>query len=157
MTPSCRTHPRAADLRRRARRILDRHDSRGGSPRLTMILCQILIVTFAVALYLAALGICMAVSLLLEPAASVAVPGISAPVSVEMLAEVGTYVLLTLPRGTLILPWCVSLYRIAVLVVAADGTPVSGSADDVVHPTLMDLFYPFTSLRAYGWILEFVR
>ena len=97
MTPSCQPHPRAADLRRRARRILDRHDSRGGSPRLTMILCQILIVTFAVALYLAALGICMAVSLLLDPVASVAIPGGSAPVSVQMLVDVGAYVLLILP------------------------------------------------------------
>ena len=150
MTPSCRTHPRAADLRRRARRILDRHDSRGGSPRLTMILCQILIVTFAVALYLAALGICMAVSLLLDPVASVAIPGSSAPVSAQMLVDVGAYVLLILPFVMLILPLCASLYRIAVLAVAADGTPVSGSADDVEYPTLMDLFYPFTSLRAYG-------
>ncbi len=53
----------------------------------------------------------------------------------------------------LVLPLAGSTYRIAALIAASQmspPTPLSGMDDTPAAPSLSDIFYPFTSFRAYG-------
>ncbi len=156
MTTPTQSRARAADLRRHARRVLDRHHPRGGNLRLTLILGQALIITFAIGLYLCLSALRNTAALRLDLAALVALPGLPHPASMESLLDVGMSALLILLLITLILPLCASLYRMAILAMAVDIIPACGPADDIAYPTLVDLFYPFTSPRAYARTLAVV-
>lgn len=123
-----------ADLRRRARLVLNGHSGRT-SHRLTLTLALILVLTVGVALYTAVTGLYLAGSILLGDT-----------VWLEAAADV-LLILLLLALG---LPLLTSVWRLSCLMTAPDGDTVDGLPVSVPAPTLTELFYPFTSLRAYG-------
>jgi hypothetical protein len=123
-----------ADLRREARLILDGH-SAGSSHRLTLTLSLIFVLTAGVALYAAVSGLYMAGLLLFGET-----------VWLEAAADT-LFILLLLG---LVLPLVASVWRLACLMTAPDGDTVDGLPVSVPTATLSELFYPFTSFRAYG-------
>ncbi|MBR5123643.1 MAG: hypothetical protein IKU90_00805 [Clostridia bacterium] len=123
-----------SDLRCRGRQVLN---GRTGttSHRLTLTLAIVLVLTAGMALYAAVSGLYMAVDILWSEV-------IWAEVAVD-----GLFGLLFL---ALILPLMASVWRLACLMTAPDGEVVDGMPVSVPSATLGELFYPFTSLRAYG-------
>ncbi len=122
----------AAAIRRQARGILNSR-SGGVSHRLTLALSAVLILTAAIALYAAVACLAMAGYILFENTAAV-----------DLVADI----LLALLGFGLILPLMVSLRRLTALRAAPDGAAAGQSP--LPEATLAELFYPFTSFRAYG-------
>ena len=123
-----------AELRRRARQVLSGR-TRTTSHRLTLTLAIVLVMTAGMALYAAVSGLYMAMDILW-----------SEVIWLEAVAD-GLFVLLLL---ALVLPLAASVWRLACLMTAPDGEVVDGMPVSVPSATLDELFYPFTSLRAYG-------
>ncbi len=123
-----------ADLRRRARLVLNGYSGRT-SHRLTLTLALVLVLTVGVALYAAVSGLYMAGFMLFGEA-----------VWLELAAD-GLLLLLLL---ALALPLLTSVWRLACLMTAPDGDTVDGLPVSVPAATISELFYPFTSIRAYG-------
>lgn len=124
----------ASDIRRQARHVLDGHSGRS-SHRMTLILALILTLTVAIALYAATAGISVAGFLLFG--------------EIAWVEAVSNVLLIALLLG-LVLPLLTSVLRLACLMSAPDGETVDGLPVEPPYATLSELFYPFTSLRAYG-------
>lgn len=124
----------AADTRHRARGVLGSHSGRM-SHWMTLVLALVITLTAAVALYMAMGGLATAGYLVFGEAVWV---------------DAVTNVLLVASYLALILPLLVSTWRLACLMTAPDGAVVDGMAVSVPAAELHELFYPFTSLRAYG-------
>jgi hypothetical protein len=126
---------RAADIRAQARGVLGGH-SGGMSHRLLLTLSVITVLTAALALYAAVACLATAGELIFgEDALWVYA------LSNTLLAALGLI---------FVLPLAVSVGRLASLMAAPDGEVIHGMAVSVPTPSLTELFYPFTSLRAYG-------
>lgn len=128
------TRMNASDLRRRARLVLNGR-SGTSSHRLILSLAIILVLVAGMAFYAAMSGLYMAGSILLGET-----------VWLEVVADG----LLALLLFLLVLPLATSLWRLAVLMTAPDGETTDGLSVAVPAAELVELFYPFTSLRAYG-------
>lgn len=124
----------AADTRHRARGVLGGYSGRV-SHWMTLVLALVFVMTAAVALYMAMGGLATAGYLLFDEAVWV---------------DAVTNVLLVASYLVWILPLLASVWRLACLMTAPDGAVVDGMAVSVPSATLTELFYPFTSLRAYG-------
>ena len=124
----------AARIRGEGRAILQGRSGRCGH-RLTFVLALVTVLTAAIALYMAVACMSMAGDILFGEA-----------VWVDAVASV---LLVALCLG-LILPLIASVYRLACLMAAPDGTVTDGLPVSVPAATLAELFYPFTSFRAYG-------
>lgn len=124
----------AADVRHKARAVLGGHSGRV-SHWMTLTLALVIALTAAVALYMAMGGLATAGYLVFGEAVWV---------------DAVTNVLLVVSYLTLILPLLASAWRLACLMTAPDGAVVDGMAVSVPSAELHELFYPFTSLRAYG-------
>lgn len=122
----------AAAIRRQARGILNSR-SGGGSHRLTLALSAVLILTAAIALYAAVACLATAGYVLFENTDRV-----------DLAADI---LLLLLCLG-LLLPLMASLRRLAALRAVPDRQ--EPCPYPLPEATLAELFYPFTSLRAYG-------
>lgn len=125
---------RASDVRRRARSVLNTHVG-GRSHRMTLTLAVVFVLTASVALYAAV--------------ACVATAGYLA-FGEALWVDAASNILLAILGLGLILPLIASTYRLACLMTAPDGEVTDGLAVSVPAATLSGLFYPFTSLRAYG-------
>ncbi len=123
-----------AGLRRGARLVLDGH-STGSSHRLTLTLSLLLVLTAGVALYAAVSGLYMAGLLLFGD-------------TVWLEAAADSLIILLLLG--LVMPLATSVWRLACLMAAPDGDTVDGLPVSVPVASLSELFYPFTSFRAYG-------
>ena len=132
--PKQRPGARAADLRRRARDVLNQ-DGGASSHRLTLTLAVVTVLTAGMTLYVAVWALYTAGLWLWDE-----------PLWVEAIADT----LLVLLLMGLVLPLVASLYRLACLMTAPDGAQVDGLPVSVPPATLLELFYPFTSLRAYA-------
>ena len=126
---------RAGEIQRSARAVLGGH-SGGISHRLLLTLSVITVLTVSIALYTAVA--CLAT-------AGYLVFGENA-----LWVDVVSNILLVALGLTLALPLAVSVGRLASLMAAPDGEVLRGMAVSVPTPALSELFYPFTSLRAYG-------
>ncbi len=126
---------RAGEIQRSARAVLGGH-SGGISHRLLLTLSVITVLTVSIALYTAVA--CLAT-------AGYLVFGENA-----LWVDVVSNILLVALGLTLSLPLAVSVGRLASLMAAPDGEVLRGMAVSVPTPALTELFYPFTSLRAYG-------
>lgn len=124
----------AADVRHRARAVLGGHSGRV-SHWMTLTLALVIVLTAAVALYMAVGGLATAGYLVFGEAVWV---------------DAVTNVLLAASYLALILPLLASAWRLACLMTAPDGAVVNDMAVSVPSAELRELFYPFTSLRAYG-------
>lgn len=124
----------ALQIKCSARDILGGH-SGGLSHRLILTLSVILVMTVSVALYAATACLAMAGGLTFGDA-----PWVDAAAN-TLLVALGL---------VLVLPLAVSLGRLASLMTAPDGEVIRGMAVSVPTPDLIQLFYPFTSFRAYG-------
>ena len=124
----------AADIRHKARGVLGGHSGRV-SHWMTLTLALVIALTAAVALYIAMGGLATAGYLVFGEAVWV---------------DAVTNVLLIVSYLVLILPLLASTWRLACLMTAPDGAVVDGMAVSVPSAELHELFYPFTSLRAYG-------
>ena len=131
--PSC-LKERAAETKQAAREVLGGH-SGGLSHRLILTLAIIMIMTVSIALYAAVACLAMAGGFILGD--TVWVDAVSNALLVALLLG-------------LTLPLTVSLGRLACLMAAPDGEVVNGLAVTVPTPDLVQLFYPFSSFRAYG-------
>lgn len=126
---------RAADIHGQARGVLGGH-SGGMSHRLLLTLSVITVLTAALALYAAVACLTTAGELIFgEDALWVYA------LSNTLLAALGL---------VFVLPLAVSVGRLASLMAAPDGEVIRGMAVSVPTPSLTEIFYPFTSLRAYG-------
>jgi hypothetical protein len=126
---------RAADIHGQARGVLGGH-SGGISHRLLLTLSVITVLTAALALYAAVACLATAGELVFgEDALWVYA------LSNTLLAALGLI---------FVLPLAVSVGRLASLMAAPDGEVIHGMAVSVPTPCLTELFYPFTSLNAYG-------
>lgn len=126
---------RAHEIYGQAREVLRGH-SGGISHRLLLTLSVITVMTVAIALYTAVACLATAGYLVFGEDA----------LWVDAVSNT-LFVALCL---ILVLPLTVSVRRLAALMAAPDGEVVRGMAISVPTPTLTELFYPFTSLRAYG-------
>ena len=124
----------AAELRRQARSVLNGH-CEGHANRLTLTLSLVLVLTVGIALYAAVSGLYMVGFLLWGD---------------TLWLELTADALLILLLLVLVLPLLTSAWRLACLMTAPDGTAADGFPVSVPAATLSELFYPFTSLRAYG-------
>ena len=124
----------ASRIRRSARDVLGGH-SGGMSHRLLLTLAVITVLTVSFALYAATACLSMAGYLAFADA-----PWVSATATTLLAALM----------LALALPLAVSVCRLACLMAAPDGEVSRGMAVSVPTPSLTELFYPFTSLRAYG-------
>ena len=124
----------AKEIKAEARAVLGGH-SGGMSHRLILTLSAVTVLTVSIALYAAVVCLAMAGGLIFGDA-----PWIDA-VTNSLLAA--------LELG-LAFPLAVSMGRLACLMAAPDGEVAHGMAVSVPAPDLTHLFYPFTSLRAYG-------
>ena len=124
----------ASRIRSSARDVLGGH-SGGMSHRLLLTLAVITVLTVSFALYAATACLSMAGYLALADA-----PWVSATATTLFAALM----------LALALPLAVSVCRLACLMAAPDGEVIRGMAVSVPTPSLTELFYPFTSLRAYG-------
>ncbi len=125
---------RVSDTRRMARAVLNGHSGRY-SHRLTLVLALVVILTVAIALYVA-VGCLFMVGSILFPEA--------------LWISAVSDALLILLCLVLVLPLLASLWRLACLMTAPDGRVMDGLPVSVPAATLIELFYPFTSFRAYG-------
>lgn len=135
--PNC-LKERAAETKQAAKAVLGGHSGGhygGMSHRLILTLAVIIVMTVSIALYAAVGCLAMAGSLVFGDT-----------VWVDAVANV---LLVALLLG-LALPLAVSLGRLACLMAAPDGEVVNSMAVSVPTPDLVQFFYPFTSLRAYG-------
>ena len=105
------------------------------SRRLTLSLAVILILTVSIALYAAVACLSMTGYILFDGMAWV---------------DIACNGLLLLLGLVFVLPLMGSLWRMACLMTAPDGEVVDGLPVSAPQVTLTELFYPFTSLRAYG-------
>lgn len=133
MTQPMMTEPTAADMRRRAGGVLD--DGRG--IRLTLVLAVVVVLTATVGAYILGEAVYGLGFLLLGE---------------SVWADVAAYAVMGALGLFGVLPLMMGAYRLACLSYPprrGDETlPVVASS--TVAPALADLFYPFTSLRAYG-------
>ena len=123
-----------ARVQREARNVLGGH-SGGLSHRLILTLSVIILLTVGVALYAAV--------------ACVAMAGEIAYGAEPWIDAVANTLLVALALG-LFMPLSVSLERLSCLMAAPDGEVVHGMAVSVPTASLPELFYPFSSFRAYG-------
>ena len=126
---------RAADIRAQARGVLGGH-SGGMSHRLLLTLSVITVITAALALYAAVACLATAGELVFGEDA--------------LWVYALTNALLATLGLAFVLPLAVSVGRLASLMAAPDGEVIRGMAVSVPTPCLTELFYPFTSLNAYG-------
>lgn len=126
---------RAADIRAQARGVLGGH-SGGMSHRLLLTLSVITVITAALALYAAVACLATAGELVFGEDA--------------LWVYALTNALLAALGLVFVLPLAVSVGRLASLMAAPDGEVIHGMAVSVPTPCLTALFYPFTSLNAYG-------
>ena len=124
----------AAQIRRKAGEALGGH-SVGLSHRLFLTLSLVILITAAIALYAVVFCLSLAGGLVFGDA-----PWVDA---------VANTLLAALLLG-LALPLAVSLGRLSCLMVIPEGRGAHGMAVLVSTLSPTDLFYPFTSLRAYG-------
>ena len=124
----------AKEIKGLARAVLGGH-SGGLSHRLTLTLGVILLITVSIALYAAV--------------ACLALAGEFALGDALWIDAVANCLLVMLELG-LTYPLVVSLGRLSCLMAAPDGEVSHGMAVSVPTPDLTEIFYPFTSLRAYG-------
>ena len=124
----------ASDMRGRARDVLGSH-SGGLSHRLILTLSVIFVMTVSIALYAAVACLATAGYLVFGDAL--------------WIDAVANTLLAALELG-LAFPLAVSLSRMAALMAAPDGEVVRGMAVSVPTPDIAQLFYPFSSIRAYG-------
>lgn len=130
----------AADIRHRARGVLGGYSGRV-SHWMTLVLALVFVMTAAVALYMATGGLATAGYFIFDEAVWV---------------DAVTNVLLVASYLVWILPLLASVWRLTCLMTAPDGAVVDGMAVSVPSATLTELFYPFTSLRAYGRVMAVV-
>lgn len=124
----------AKEIKGLARAVLGGH-SGGMSHRLTLTLSVVTVLTVSMALFLATECLAMAGHLVWGEAAWIDA------VTNTLLAALGL---------SLALPLAVSIRRLTCLMAAPDGEVIRGMAVSVPTPELIQLFYPFTSLRAYA-------
>ena len=133
VTPEKRKLPIAV-IRRRARELLGGH-SDGVNNRLILILAMAIIMAVAMTVYLVLGGVYSAAAALWGE-----LPTLDA--------------VLTLAFGVsfvcLILPMLTALWRMACLMTAPDGETVGSMRVSVPSVSVADVFYPFSSPRAYG-------
>lgn len=125
---------RAQETKQAAREVLGGHSGKL-SHRLTLTLAVIMLMTVGVAIYMAVSCLGMAGWLVYGDV---------------LWVEVAVNSLLAILCGVLVMPLAVSLGRLSCLMAAPDGEVVGGLSVSVPTPDLMEFFYPFTSLRAYG-------
>lgn len=126
----------ASYLRRQARQTLNRG---GGRHRLTLLLAYAIVMTAAVGLYIVASGIYTLVYLLLDPKT----------VSEALMSGLAD-LLFALLSIFLLLPLWSGAQRLACLMTAPPDGQARGHAVTAPPPVLSQLFYPFSSPRAYG-------
>lgn len=126
-----------AITRRRARAALQGRSGRS-SHRMLLVLSLVIILTAGIALY-AAVG-CLATAgyILFDEAPWVD----TAAALLDVALLLG-----------LILPLCGGVFRMACLMTPPDGESAEGLPLWIPQVTLSELFYPFTSLRAYGRVM----
>ncbi len=127
----------AAITRRTARAALAGR-SGGRSHRMLLVLSLVIILTVGVALYIAAGGLATAGYILFGEAPWV-----------DAAATVLTVLLLL----SLLLPLCGGAFRLACLMTPPEDGETDGLPLRLPAVTLSALFYPFTSLRAYGRVM----
>ena len=131
---------RAALTRRQARDTL-RSRSRGKGHRMILVLSLVIILVVGVALYMAAGCLETAGYILFGE---------------TPLVEAAAITLLVLLLLGLLLPLCGSVFRLACLMTAPEDGSSEGLPVWLPEVTLSELFYPFTSLRAYGRVMAVV-
>lgn len=131
---------RASVTRRQARATL-RSRSQGRGHRMILVLSLVIILVVGVALYMAVGCLTTAGYVLFGEA-----PWVDA-------AAAALIVLLLLG---LVLPLCGGVFRLACLMTAPEDDPSEGLPVWLPEVTLSELFYPFTSLRAYGRVMAVV-
>lgn len=127
----------AAVTRRRARATL-RGCSQGRSHRMLLVLSLVIVLTVGVALYAAVGSLSTAAYILFGEAVWV---------------DVAAALLLVALLLGLLLPLCGGVFRMACLMAPPDGETADGLPLCTPAVTLSELFYPFTSLRAYGRVM----
>ncbi len=130
-THNLRTRDWAKAIRRNAHRVLE-----GRTPwqnRMTLILALTVALVAAVGVYAVSVGFYSVGYLIFGD---------------TLWLNVATYVLMAILEITLVLPLLVSLLRLACRM--AFAASAAETAAEIAAPTLEGLFYPFTSLRAYG-------
>ena len=125
---------KAQETKQSAREVLGGH-SGGISHRLILTLAVIMLMTVSIALYAAVSCFAMAGWMAYGDA---------------LWVDVSTSILLLVLLVVLAMPLAVSLERLACLMAAPDGETTDGLPVSVPTPDLLQFFYPFTSLRAYG-------
>lgn len=131
---------RASVTRRQARDTL-RSRSQGRGHRMILVLSLVIILVVGIALYMAVGGLATAGYILFGEAFWVD----AAAAALTVLLLLG-----------LVLPLCGSVFRLACLMTAPEDDPSEGLPVWLPEATLSELFYPFTSLRAYGRVMAVV-
>lgn len=131
---SCGSWKAASQIWRKAQDVLG-GSGMGLGHRLFLTLSVIILITVAVALYAIVFCLSLAGGLIFGDALWV--------------GAVADTLLAALLLG-LVLPLAVSLGRLSCLMATSDGELVHGMAVSVSEVSPTELFYPFTSLRAYG-------
>ena len=126
----------ASNLRRQAGKTLDRSGSRH---RLTLLLSYVTAMTVAMGLYVLSSGAYTLASLLINPEV----------ISDDLLSSLAD-LLFALLCLFILLPLLSGAWRLACLMTAPAKESIRGHAVTASPPTLSQLFYPFTSPRAYG-------
>ena len=121
---------KARDTRHRARRLLEGN-------LLTLVLALVVLLTMAVGVYMVSVGLYAVGYLAMGEA---------------LWLDIATYGLMGLLGVLLVLPSAVAVWRLACLFTVQAGlyTPSADLPIASARPTPEQLFYPFTSLRAYG-------
>lgn len=125
--------PSLSRIRRQARDILNSH-SDGVGNRLIFVLSLLIILTAAMTLYLILGGL---------------YSGAAAILGEQPYLEPTADLLFGLCLVFVILPMLTALWRMACLMTAPDGEVRDGMTVEVPSVSVADVFYPFTSLRAY--------
>jgi hypothetical protein len=131
---------RAALTRRQARATL-RSRSHGKGHRMILVLSLVIILVVGVALYMAVGCLATAGYILFGEAQWVD----AAAAALTVLLLLG-----------LLLPLCGSVFRLACLMTIPEEDSTEGLPVWLPEVTLSELFYPFTSLRAYGRVMVVV-
>ncbi len=126
---------RAADIRRKARLVLDGRSV--PQNRMTLILSLIVVLVTAVGVYMLSIGLYMVGYLIVGDA---------------LWLDIATYGLMGLLALLLVLPLASATWRLACLMTVRSTVSAmpSGLPVTAATPTLSEVFHPFTSLRAYG-------
>jgi hypothetical protein len=124
----------AARIRGQGRAILNGR-SGGMSHRMTIVLAMVTVLTVCVVLYMAVGCISMAGYVLFGQL---------------LWVDVASNILMAVLGLGLVLPLLASLRRLACLMAAPDGEMTDSLPVSIPAATLGELFYPFTSFRAYG-------